>query len=372
MKKQLIEIRRALYVVAAFISLSTGCLALAIELTTQFYFLKNVPNLFILPDLIFALIIASIVFSISLINILVITYFGKRTEKKSREFRARFLFSYVFSSIPLLMGYLLMRFFGSIIVQKNDIHSIVASSAIPYKTSPLLFIILFLFILFISNTLIHLSLNYVITIAAKQKLELENAQLKIKNIEATFHQLRQQIHPHFLFNSLNTLKVLIKDNPDAEIFLKRLSDFLRTSITFNNENVIELREELKFCIDYLELQKVRFGEALQFAVTIPEEIKSGFVPVFSLQQLIENAIKHNSLTVNSPLFIKMEYNSGRVIVSNNVKVKDVTEESTGLGLRNLAERYKIISGDEVIIKADSHYFSVSLKILSHEDSNHRG
>ena len=225
--------------------------------------------------------------------------------------------------------------------------------------------------LFFSNTIISLLLNYVVIVDTKTKLELENAQLKIKNIEATYQQLKQQIHPHFLFNSLNTLNTLIKDNPkNAEVFLKRLSDFLRASIMSNNENIVKLSEELKFCMDYLELQKVRFGEALQYVITIPENVKTGFVPLFSLQQLIENAIKHNALTINSPLLIKIEYNSNRIIVSNNIKAKNITDESTGVGLINLAERYKILSGDEVIIEADSNYFSVSLKILSHENSNH--
>jgi len=363
--------RRALYVVATFISLAAGCMALALEVVTQFYFLKNAPHLFILPDLIFALIIASIVFLISLINIAVSTYVGKKSQNKSRMFRVQFLLSFVFASVPLFIGYLLMRFFGSFIVQKYNIHSSIGSGAVPYQTSPLLFVTVFLLILFFSNTLIHISLNYVINTLAKQKLELENAQLKIKNIEATYLQLKQQIHPHFLFNSLNTLNSLIKDQPKkAEVFLKRLSDFLRASIAFNNKNIIALSEELKLCMDYLELQKVRFGEALQFTVNIPDDIKSGFVPVFSLQQLIENAIKHNALTIQSPLLIKMEYESSRIIVSNTVKVKNTTEESTGVGLVNLSERYKILSGDEVIIQADSHSFSVSIKILSHEHSNH--
>jgi two-component system, LytTR family, sensor kinase len=364
---------KALFVVTTFISLAAGFLAFAIEMVTQFYFLKIVPHLFILTDLIFALIIAGVVFMISLVNMRLITFIDSRTEKKDRNFRVRFLLSFAFSSIPLFMGYLLIRFFGNLVNLKINLHPGAASNIIPYQTSPFVFMILFFFILFFSNTLIFISLNYVITAYDKKNLELENAQLKIKNIEATYQQLKKQIHPHFLFNSLNTLNSLIKDNPkNAEIFLKRLSDFLRASIAAHNENMISLRNELKFCIDYLELQKVRFGEALQFTVNIPEDIKSRFVPVFSIQQLVENAIKHNALTVNSPLLIKVEYNNNRIIISNNIKVKNITEESTGVGLANLTERYKILSGDEVLISTDNGCFTVSIKILDNEDSNHRG
>lgn len=222
-----------------------------------------------------------------------------------------------------------------------------------------------------SNTLILIIQDLMLLREKKAMIESENAQLKIKNIEATYSQLKQQIHPHFLFNSLNTLKSLIRKQPqDAEIYLKKLSDFLRASITLNNENLAKLTDELKFCLDYLELQKGRFGEALKYSVEIPEEAKSGFVPVFSVQHLLENAIKHNALTFENPLLIEVKYDDNRIIVTNNIQIKSITEETTGRGLANLAERYWILSGDEIILKSDDTHFSVSLKILNHEDSNH--
>lgn len=224
-----------------------------------------------------------------------------------------------------------------------------------------------------ANTVILIIQDLMLLREKKAIVESENAQLRIKNIEANYHQLQQHIHPHFLFNSLNTLKTLIKKQPEnAEIYLKKLSDFLRASIMLDNENVVKLSDELKLCLDYLDIQKARFGEALQYTITIPDETKSGFVPVFSIQQLLENAIKHNVLTKESPLLIKVENVNDRIIVTNTVNVKNVAGESTGMGLSNLAERYRILSGDEIIIKADNNQFSVSLKILSHEDSNHRG
>jgi len=222
-----------------------------------------------------------------------------------------------------------------------------------------------------SNTIILIIQDLMLLREKKAIIESENAQLKIKNIEATYSQLKQQIHPHFLFNSLNTLKTLIRKQPkDAEVYLIKLSDFLRASITLNNENLAKLSDELKFCFDYLELQKGRFGEALKYSVEIPEEVKSGYVPVFSVQHLLENAIKHNALTVENPLLIEVKYDNNRIIVTNNVQVKNIPEETTGRGLANLAERYKILSDEEIIFKSDDNHFSISLKILNHEDSNH--
>ncbi|HNW50685.1 MAG TPA: histidine kinase [Prolixibacteraceae bacterium] len=200
----------------------------------------------------------------------------------------------------------------------------------------------------------------------KAQIELENAQLKTKNTEAFYQQLKQQIHPHFLFNSLNILKTLIKKNPDVAVdYVVKLSDFLRASISSNNANTARLADELKLCLDYLEMQKLRFGDALDFVFDIPEPItKSGFVPVFSIQLLLENALKHNSLTEEAPLHIQVFYQEGKITVTNNLQPKLTSEISTGLGLANLSERYKILSGDEVVIESGEKNFSVTINILS--------
>ena len=226
---------------------------------------------------------------------------------------------------------------------------------------------------FALNTIVLIIQDLILLREKKARIELENAELKIKNVEATNQQLKQQIHPHFLFNSLNTLKTLIKKNPDkAEDYLIMLSDFLRASISSDIPNIIKLKDEIKLCLDYLEMQKIRFGETLQYTINIPEEIHySEFVPVFSLLPLLENAIKHNILTNELPLHIKIEYENNRIITSNNIQPKISSEPSTGLGLENLTERYKILSGDEIIINSSDKIFSVSIKTFDNENSNHR-
>jgi len=282
---------------------------------------------------------------------------------------------YIISNVLCILAFILIRIiltlFGSayyhqLLTQKMSYINLFQAHSI----EAIRFIMITLFSLS-SNSIILIMQDLLLLREKKAMIESENAQLKIKNIEATYNQLKQQIHPHFLFNSLNTLKTLIRKQPkDAEVYLKKLSDFLRASITLNNENLAKLSDELKFCLDYLELQKGRFGEALKYSVEIPEEAKSGLVPAFSVQHLLENAIKHNALTTEYPLLIEVKYDNNRIIVSNNIRLKDSTEETTGRGLANLAERYKILSGDEIIFQSDDRHFSVSLKILNHEDSNH--
>lgn len=215
--------------------------------------------------------------------------------------------------------------------------------------------------------------NFIIIQHRNNTVQLENLRLNTARSEAAYQLLLQQIHPHFLFNALNILKSLIKRSPErAEDYLMRLSDFLRVSVSGNKRGLASLDNEIKLCIDYLEMQKVRFGEALCFSFDIAAENKEDAVlPVFSLQPLLENAIKHNELTVAEPLTITIVQKGGWIMVSNNIQLRSVAEYSTGSGLANLAERYRLLSGDEVEIMDDGIRFSVSLKILNDENYNHR-
>lgn len=228
---------------------------------------------------------------------------------------------------------------------------------------------------FLINSFFLIVQKYVINQEDKINSDIENAQLKVANAEAANQLLRQQIHPHMLFNSLNTIKSLYNRNTaDADEYLAYLSDFLRASILNNNIKVIPLDDELKLCEAYLAMQKIRFGEALTWFISVSNSgtLEKSFIPSFSIQPLVENAIKHNELTEKYPLHISIKQTNDRIKVSNKIRLKECTETSSGFGLANLAERYKHISDDEVIIEDNDHIFSVSIKILNHENSNHRG
>jgi LytS/YehU family sensor histidine kinase len=199
---------------------------------------------------------------------------------------------------------------------------------------------------------------------------MENSLLKTANAEAANQLLRQQIHPHFLFNALNILKSLYKIDPvAAEEYLVCLSDFLRASVSNNNIKVVRLKDEVELCQGYLRMQKIRFGDALICSFSVPDEIlESRFVPSFSIQPLIENAIKHNELTEEQPLRIIIEQIGDRMKVSNTLRPKMTSEASSGSGLKNLSERYRILSDEEPLIEKDDTTFSVSIKLLDHQIS----
>ena len=218
---------------------------------------------------------------------------------------------------------------------------------------------------FISNTITIVVQNFVLLRHEKANAVLENSRLRAANLESANQLLKQQIHPHFLFNALSMLKSLYKTDVKAgEAYLSHLVNFLRASLAEPQSKVSSLQEEIGLCHDYLEMQKIRFEDALICKIDIPESVRlRGSVPPFSVQSLIENAIKHNEVTEASPLDIKVFYMDGRIHVENNLQVRAYVDSHSGKGLINLMERYKLLASEEVIIRQDGKTFSVSIKVL---------
>jgi two-component system, LytTR family, sensor kinase len=223
------------------------------------------------------------------------------------------------------------------------------------------------------NTILIVLTELLILKDTKLKVDTENEQLKLFNLEAKNSQLKQQLHPHFLFNSLSTLRSLIRRSPEkAEEYLERLSELLRFSTNNSNQSLVTLKEEVELCTNYLAMQQTRFGDALLFTIDIPGTVQqNGEVPVFALQQLAENAIKHNVLTKEQPLFIKIlvDEKNEWIIIKNNLRPKQTIDPSTGVGLANLSERYRLTGSNDIVIKNDDGNFSVAIKILEHAGNN---
>jgi two-component system LytT family sensor kinase len=222
------------------------------------------------------------------------------------------------------------------------------------------------------NTLITLLHDSVLLYEHKMYTELELSRLHTANAEAMNLALKQQIHPHFLFNALNTLKALYhKDTQIADEYIVHMANFLRASIYHHSANVSKLKDEVNLCYDYLAMQRIRFGAALDCRINLSSETLEGYyLPSFSLQPLLENAIKHNNFTPEEPLKVVICQSGDRLVISNNIQKKNIKVMSTNYGLANLAERYRLWSGDEIIIEEGQDVFSVSIKLLANEYSNH--
>ena len=198
----------------------------------------------------------------------------------------------------------------------------------------------------------------------KLHLEEENNQLKVSRLQTELSYLKTQINPHFLFNALASLKSLIRINPQiAESYLMKLSEFLRASIS-QTEDLISLQDELQLCNEYINLQKIRFQEGLIYETEIDPNSLHNKIPFFALQSLIENALKHNIVSLINPLTIRVEVKGNQLTIINNIQALLTQVTSSNTGLSNLNERMKIQTGQRIFIDKNQHHFKVQLTLLA--------
>ncbi|MBT8185913.1 MAG: 2TM domain-containing protein, partial [Eudoraea sp.] len=182
---------------------------------------------------------------------------------------------------------------------------------------------------------------------------------------AKFDALKNQLDPHFLFNSLNVLTSLIDEDPDqAQKFTTSLSKVYRYVLEQKNKDLVTVDEELQFARTYVRLLKMRFEDSIVF--DIPDQCSdpdAKIVPL-SLQLLLENAVKHNVVTASNPLHIRVFEQDGMLTISNNLQEKQVVKKSSGVGLVNIQQRYNILSDRKVAIEKAASEFSVSIPMLT--------
>ncbi len=193
---------------------------------------------------------------------------------------------------------------------------------------------------------------------------LEAERLKQAHLSSRFESLKNQVNPHFLFNSLNVLSTLVyKDADLAAKFIKKLSEVYRYVLDTREREVVPLQTELEALEAYIFLLQIRFGDNLKVEIDLPDSAHI-MIPPLTLQMLVENAIKHNIVSRNQPLHIhitKDQHNN--IIVKNNLQKKSSEQGSNGIGLSNIQERYRYISDKMVQITQDDHSFWVSVPMI---------
>lgn len=194
--------------------------------------------------------------------------------------------------------------------------------------------------------------------------QIESEQLKKMHAEAKFEALRNQINPHFLFNSFNVLSSLVyKDAESSARFIEQLSNVYRYLLYNQDNRVVTIAEEVKFLTAYIYLLKIRFRETLVVDITIEESIYPTLIAPATLQMLIENAIKHNVVSSKSPLQIKIYNKADFIIVENSINLKKVKVSSSQLGLKNITMRYNFLSADNHIEVSSNDKFTVKIPLL---------
>ena len=194
---------------------------------------------------------------------------------------------------------------------------------------------------------------------------VKSAQLEKARVQAELEALKNQIDPHFIFNSLNTLSHLIEEQPKkARQFNDNLADVYRYILQNKSRHLVLLSQELAFIKDYFALLKIRFENAVQLNAYIDETFVDKFlVPPISLQALVENSIKHNEFSDAAPLVITITLNEDTVRVTNNISKKPVRKQSSKIGLENLRERYKLTTGKSIEVYEGNNEFIVILPVL---------
>ncbi len=217
---------------------------------------------------------------------------------------------------------------------------------------------------FIGLSLILLSAILVLGIRRRERRMAMALALKTERIQTQFEVLKNQINPHFLFNSFNTLAALIPDDPQkAERFTEKLSAFFREVLTTQDQETNTLERELELAADFIYLQQARYGDNLEYVAKIdPSKLKCQ-VPTLALQILLENAVKHNQISKASPLVIKVQTEDKRLIVTNNLQPRPTTPESTGLGLNNLSNRLQILMREDLGVEQIDGTFKVTIPLV---------
>lgn len=224
-------------------------------------------------------------------------------------------------------------------------------------TTTLVIMICVLFITHIYETV------FLVREAENEKLKKE--QLERARAEAELEALKNQIDPHFIFNSLNTLSHLIEKEPaKAKQFNDNLADVYRYILQNKARELVLLHEEMLFLTDYFSLLKIRFEQAVQLQINIDAALFDQYlIPPISLQILVENAIKHNEFSDAVPLVITIDMQNDELIIHNQVRKKILRKASSRIGLNNLGERYKLTTSKEISVTASASDFTVSLPVL---------
>jgi len=217
-----------------------------------------------------------------------------------------------------------------------------------------IYVVIFIILFFIANLLRF-------QIIQRENI-LENERLKRQSLQSELSALKNQLNPHFLFNSLNSLSFLVKENKEATTFVSKLSFMYRYILQSGQIDSISLKEELKFLESYIYLIKTRYREKFSITIEIGDRFMDNNIPILALQLLVENAVKHNEISKIHPLNVRVYSEDNYIIVENKIRLRTSFVDSTGSGLGNLDKRYFLLKQQHIVIKNTNQIFKVNLPL----------
>ena len=287
---------------------------------------------------------------VTIADLMVIRYLNMRFTWAVKPF-PRILIQFAFSTLIAITG--------------TSIITVISHYISPYRDGLLALLWLNGLITSVINLIIMAILEALLFFSESNRARIKAEELEKELYNIRYEVLKNQINPHFMFNSLNVLSGLIeKDAVKAQQFIDEFAHIYRYVLETIEKLVVPLGDELKFVKSYIFLQQIRYGEAIRLTVNVDAGLLSKVMPPLSLQLVLENAIKHNVVSISQPLVIEIFYDRDRLLVKNNIQAKVSSGVSTGLGQKNLVKRYLMIS-DEVpeFSMTDNHYI-VKLPLIN--------
>lgn len=273
---------------------------------------------------------------------------------KDKFSKTRIVLNILLSFIITLTIIFLLRIFEEVFIDQRTFQDYISNE----KPANFIVAIVITFIIILSIYLFHFYKAY-------KENQLKEQKIIAGTANAKFESLKNQIDPHFLFNSLNVLSSLIEENPDnAQKFTTSLSKIYRYVLEQKDKELVTVHEELAFAKTYMNLLKMRFENSITFEIPTDFDNDEAKVVPLSLQLLLENTIKHNVVSEQKPLHIKIFVKDNCLVVENNLQKKEVLQDRQGVGLQNIVSRYAILSERKVLIDQTNEIFAVYLPILT--------
>lgn len=291
------------------------------------------------------------------INSAYFSYFGEKIGWENARLK-RVILAATGSVILTLAGFFVCRLVDQTIFQDQSLEQFLQNERLGFYLFPLLF-----------TAIVSLVFHLIYFYKALQEQKVTEQKIIAGTASAKFESLKNQIDPHFLFNSLNVLSALIDENPQqAQKFTAGLSKIYRYVLEQKDKELVSLQEELTFAKTYMNLLKMRFENSIYYEV--PQQLSSPEAKVvpLSLQLLLENTIKHNVVSESRPLKIRIYEQDGYLIIENNLQKKEVLQQRKGVGLQNIMDRYALVTRRQVKVKSNSENFAVSLPVLTKQIS----
>lgn len=267
--------------------------------------------------------------------------------------RKRYISGILGSVLATVGTFFLLQWITAVILKKQDARQFISGQSLGEYA---LVLVLTLIISFIFHAFKRFRI--------RQEKQVAEQKILAGSAAASFDALKNQLDPHFLFNSLNVLSSLIEENPpQAQKFTTALSKVYRYVLEQKNKELVPLDEELRFARTYIDLLKMRFEEGI--IVEIPEKAQDpeAMIVPLSLQLLLENAVKHNIVGEDRPLTISVSEGNGNLVVENGIQIKQAVREGAGVGLRNIRQRYALLTPREVTVEKTANTFRVSLPVM---------